>query len=314
MKHHLPIKMELPEHFLDEEVRFGYMVSSDMKKVWAVQIDLLFEFKRICDKYNIRWFAGGGTMLGAARHSGYIPWDDDIDIDMLREDYERFRKVVKTELSAPYFYTDGTAEKGTFRAYSQLYNSDTTCIMTNSLGKRRSYNQGISIDIFPVDNMPDTDEEVQALANRVAVAFHQCGWLYSHMGAYNVKKGAGLVANIKHIAAKMVAHLKWPFQKDTLPRELERIMQSYNGKDTDRVGDVSLVPFHFGRLWKREWYDHVVHLPFEWFTMNVPCGYDQWLTTHYGNWHEYVVGTSLHQSGLYDPEKPYKYYVNKKGI
>ena len=76
------IKLQLPKGFLDAEKRCGYQVTADMKKVWAVELDLLYEFQRVANKHNIKYIANGGTMLGAVRHKGFIPWDDDIDIMM----------------------------------------------------------------------------------------------------------------------------------------------------------------------------------------------------------------------------------------
>lgn len=309
MKHNLPIKIELPEHFLDEEVRCGYIVTTQMKKVWAVEIDLLFEFKRICEKYHLHWYAGGGTMLGAVRHKGYIPWDDDIDIDMLRDDYDKFCQVAPKEIKSPYFYSDGTAEKGVFRAYSRIYNLSTTCIMANSVNVKRSFNQGISIDIFPIDNAPDNKCEMQHFANCVATKFNQCNWLYAHVGCYIPKKNEGIYRKITHFIAYIIATLKWPFFHKKLPQFVYKEMQIYNQFHTTKVVSIALVPFHFGRWWQRSWVEQTIQMPFEWFSINVPCGYEKWLTTHYGNWQEFVVGTGLHVTGIIDAEKSYTEYT-----
>ena len=84
-------------------MRSGFLVTSHRKKLWNVQIGLIKEFERICKKHNIKWFAFYGTLLGAARHKGFIPWDDDVDVAMLRPDYNKFLDIAADEIKYPYF-------------------------------------------------------------------------------------------------------------------------------------------------------------------------------------------------------------------
>ena len=78
---------------LEPETRNGYYISADMKKVWAVEMQLLKKLLEVCEKHHLRIWAEGGTLLGAVRHHGYIPWDDDIDMAMLRDDYDKLQAI-----------------------------------------------------------------------------------------------------------------------------------------------------------------------------------------------------------------------------
>lgn len=105
------------DDFLKEENRDGYIVSPLMKKVWSVELDLLSELDRVCKKYDIKYYAAFGTLLGAVRNKGFIPWDDDIDVCMLRDDYARLKEVAKDELVASIIIRIGiipVAERGFF--------------------------------------------------------------------------------------------------------------------------------------------------------------------------------------------------------
>ena len=85
------------DSFTQPEIRCGYYVSDSMKKVWAIELDLIRKFVEVCDKHGLRYFMDGGTLLGAVRHQGFIPWDDDADMIMPREDYNKLWYVAAEE-------------------------------------------------------------------------------------------------------------------------------------------------------------------------------------------------------------------------
>lgn len=120
----------------------------------AVQIEMLVEVDRICRKCGVKYNIVAGTLLGAVRHGGYIPWDDDADIALLRSDYEKFRKVCKTELdSSRFYFQDHRNTKGYRWGYGKIRRKNTIFLRENQ--EHMPYEQGIFIDIFPLDGVPD---------------------------------------------------------------------------------------------------------------------------------------------------------------
>ena len=95
--------MRIPSSFWEAEERDGFLVTAERKAVWAVELRLLAQLDAVCRRYGLAYFAGGGTMLGAVRHGGFIPWDDDIDLFMLRRDYDRLLALGGAAFSPPYF-------------------------------------------------------------------------------------------------------------------------------------------------------------------------------------------------------------------
>ena len=152
------LNLEIKPNFFQDEERCGFKISSDMKKVWAVELDLLSEFQRICKKHGLVYYADGGTMLGAVRHNGFIPWDDDIDLMMMRDQYEELIAIAPHEFKYPYFFQTEYTDPSSLRGHAQLRNSQTTGILRSETKGIHSFNQGIFIDIFPLDAVPDNEE------------------------------------------------------------------------------------------------------------------------------------------------------------
>ena len=191
------LKLKIPENFIAEEIRCGYKVTQQMKEIWAVELDLLSEFDRVCTKYNIKYFACGGTLLGAIRHHGFIPWDDDIDLAMARKDYEKLCEVAPKEFVHPYFFQTEYTDPGSLRGHAQLRNSITTGILKEEYPLRKKINQGIFIDIFPLDGVPEDHTKYTALEQQVVElkkAYHRYS-LFAYPGVLNIKSYMSIIKN-----------------------------------------------------------------------------------------------------------------------
>lgn len=149
----IDLKHKLPTDFFEEKVECGFTVSVERKKIWAVELDLLTEFDRVCKKNKLTYMLAFGTLLGAIRHKGFIPWDDDIDVVMMREDYDKLLKIGPIEFQNPYFFQNPITENSRyFRTHCQLRNSITTGMIQGD--EDREINRGIFLDIFVLDKIP----------------------------------------------------------------------------------------------------------------------------------------------------------------
>lgn len=132
-----------------------YVMSEvELKQVQEIQMDLIREVDRICQKCDIHYNMVGGTMLGAIRHGGYIPWDDDADIGFLRREYEKFREACRTELDTEKYYLQDLRDTQGYRwGYGKLRRRGTEFVRLHQ--EFMPYEQGIFIDLMPFDNVPD---------------------------------------------------------------------------------------------------------------------------------------------------------------
>ena len=149
------IKIKLEEKFFQVEERAGYIVDEEKKRLWAVELDLLQEFFRVCKENNIEAYAFAGTLLGAIRHEGFIPWDDDIDICMTRENYNKLERIAEEVFRYPYFFQTARNDTHFFSNTPRLRNSETTGVIPWEYSP--NYNGGIFLDCFIMDAVPEND-------------------------------------------------------------------------------------------------------------------------------------------------------------
>lgn len=165
--------MEFPNHFFEDEVRDGFYVPGMMKRAWAAQLEVLYDIDKVCKKYNLHYYADWGTLIGAIRHGGFIPWDDDMDISMIREDYDTFARVAMDELPQGYGILNFEhSDDGDFKCDDYLirvYNSNRIRVDQAFLNKFHGFPYVAGMDIFPMDYIPPNEEEDKMLCEQVMV-------------------------------------------------------------------------------------------------------------------------------------------------
>ena len=150
------------EFCFEEEIRDGYLVTERVKKIWYTEINLLIAFDRMCKEYNLKYSVCYGTLLGAIRHKGFIPWDDDIDVFMMRDDYNKMLKIAPNYFKEPYFFQSAYTDVMVW-GFSKLRDSRTTAIEFDDM--KEQFNQGIFIDIFPLDSTDDGSAKMKTVTN-----------------------------------------------------------------------------------------------------------------------------------------------------
>ena len=149
-------KGAFPDDFLKEETRCEFHIDEKQKRVWMVVLDLVMEYIRVCEKYGLKYSAAFGTLLGAIRHNGFIPWDDDIDICMPRDDFEKFLQL-SDDFKDPYFLQTPYTDEGYYYSHAKLRNSQTTGF--SDIRGCFGFNSGLWIDIVPIDYVDPKDVE-----------------------------------------------------------------------------------------------------------------------------------------------------------
>lgn len=137
---------------LEPEIKCGFQISAKRKKLWNSELELLEQFEAVCRNHNLKYFLIGGSAIGVERHQGFIPWDDDLDIGMLRPDFEAFIRFAREELHEPYHLQYGVDNLEDASYFCRIRLSNTTGVTRWELN--RKCNNGIFIEVYPFDKVP----------------------------------------------------------------------------------------------------------------------------------------------------------------
>lgn len=297
--------MIISEDFFKEETLCGYTVDTQTKKIWAVELQMLEKFVDVCERHNLNYFLDGGTLLGAVRHKGFIPWDDDIDVIMPRDDYDRLWEIAEDEFQYPYFFQTTLSEDGFFRTHAQLRNSETTGFI--DIDGEKDINKGIFMDIFVLDNIPDGILSKKIFKAEILIRKRILSYEYDRKYE-DLSLTGKLIYKFVHAFFSV-----YPFKK--FYKKFNRALAKYRKRNTALVGDITL-KWRTNVQWPREWYDGYCFLEFEGLKLKAPLFYKEVLSRQYGNYMKLpddvtAMNGRCHGSVTFDPDTPYKdYFAN----
>ena len=280
-----------------------YVVTAEKRELFDKLLDLLKEFNRVCVENNIKYFVFAGTMLGAIRHKGFIPWDDDVDVIMLREDYNKLKKLADGGVfKHPYFFQNPSTDQGYPKGFCRLRNSDTTEIPYDDVAMK--CNRGIFIDVFPLDVLPDDEKKREKQLKKL----HTIRLLMNSYARYY--SGFGVLGTTKAKAAAY--YLTLPFFKtgllsmDKLYKRYERVASQYQNNGDKLIGTIAFSfenkRFIFSRKW---WESKVVLVDFEDMKVPIPEDFDELLKHSYGDYMTPVQEPTNHGELLFSTNVPY---------
>jgi lipopolysaccharide cholinephosphotransferase len=245
------------------------MTVEELRAVQLVELEILLEADRICRKCGIEYRIIAGTLLGAVRHGGFIPWDDDADIAFLREDYERFRSACETELDNEKFYFQDHRNTPGYRwGYGKLRRKNTLFVRLGQ--EHMPYEQGIFIDTFPLDRVPENILLRQLHCLRCFL-FRKAFW--SEVGAKNAK---GLERAAYILLRRIPARI--------LYRSYERFVESCNRRESKWVRILTFPTPTKDHGYLRKWAHKTSEYLFEGARLRGIAEYDEYLSFKFGDY------------------------------
>ena len=269
-----------------------------MNELQKVEFELLKNVISICDKHNIKYYLVCGTALGAVKYQGFIPWDDDADVAMCREDYNRFIRYAKDELNSNITVQNHIFCKGIPFIYTKLRMENTTFIERTA--SRMDISHGVNIDVFPLDGHPDKRVSSILFELKKKAVWKALSSVYYRDKPYKNIITAPLAFFVRH-------------SLDFLVNYYEKLISSFPCESSELWCNYGNSPSN-SEYAPRGQYGQGTSVCFEGLNVIVPEKYDEYLTQKYGDWRadlpeEQQIGH--HYAEVVDTTRPYTDYIVK---
>ncbi len=309
-------KLVFPENYFNSEKRCNFYITSMVKRLWAAQLEVLSWIDEVCRKYGIRYIMCYGSLIGTVRHKGYIPWDDDIDIGMLRADYNRFLEVVPVEIP-PYLHTVSLLP-GAYEPREMIFNINTGRKIDTSpqyLERFHGCPYATGVDVFVFDRVPEDPEEFK-YQDRLVRMLDRMLVLQWKVDEHTTSKE--ILQEYHKITNNLKTELDFTFTDDEpRTRQILRLMDLACSICEDcgstHVENMEQVIYYGEKDFREEHFTDRIWVPYE-EVMDVPIPreYDEILSNIFGDYKTPRQFTSQHDYPIYKNQRVTLYNEYKK--
>jgi lipopolysaccharide cholinephosphotransferase len=310
--------LNYPNRYFENEERCGFHITGMMKRLWAVQMDILSWIDEVCNKYGIHYIMNYGSMLGAVRHSGYIPWDDDLDIGMLRGDYVRFMDAVAIEL--PPYLSFKSLLPGAVEPKEMIFSIGNGTRLDTSpefLERFHGCPYSTGVDIFVYDRVPEDSDQFE-YQDRLIRTLDRVLMLQWEVDDNSITRKR--MQEYEDIKGVLKDELDFSFsEKENKTLQIIRLLDLACSLCEDcgskHVECREYALYKGNKDFREEYFTDTIHISFEGIIdVPVPRDYDTVLRNLYGDYKSQKKFTSSHDYPIYHNQRDelYRQY-NRRG-
>lgn len=288
------------------KIKCDYETPTEIKQLWGKQMTMASALLDLCKKYDLRIWAGYGTLLGCVRHEGYIPWDDDMDFVMMREDYDKLRQIANEDIviSTDIYFDLSRPEMLKIRHKG-------TCMMQKNYKYAKSLDQSAWVDIFCLDRLSNSESEIKKNYNKIRKLV-------------KIEKNSlyGCFANMRGLPKKLyhLSCILYRFFTNSTKRyqRINALATQWRNSDNalfaNIMEDAGVFPYKDNKMirYNEHWYDETTYLPFENMALPCPRSYDEVLTADFGP--DFLVpkrAPSTHSSAIISVDQSYEQAIEE---
>ena len=283
--------INFPEGYFKKETKWDFSVGEVMKRVWAAQLEVLMHVAEICERHSLTYYIFWGSLIGAARHHGFIPWDDDLDIAMLQDDYKKLLEYAKDELPPEYRVFNIYTDENWDQSFSRIINNGVhTDISPEHLSKNHNCPWLVGIDLFPLSFYPRDDD----FAGQIEMVHRLMNSVRGNIDEFYSENPSGAMEILGEIEGFTGYHFDFT---RSLKNQLFILEDSVANLATREESDY-IIPYTLYYEYGKHKFlledMEPIHWDFEGLDVTIPKGYDRILRTCFGDYMIPIRGTASH--------------------